>query len=78
MSDRPITDALGKLENIPSETLQAGVVAEGGTSKPSDVGIAIEGAKDLGKPGGWQGAASAQWWKEKGWSLAAWLGWKGK
>jgi hypothetical protein len=73
MSDTPIRDAVAKLDSLPVDQVQIGAVAD-----QTDIGAAVEGRLDVGKPGGWSFAASASWWKTKGYQAAAFLRWKGR
>jgi hypothetical protein len=72
-NETPLRDAIAKIDKLPENEVNIGVIAENG-----DVGGSIEGQKDIGKPGGWTVAASAKWLKKAGYSAAALLKWKGK
>jgi hypothetical protein len=71
-SDNSIKRDLEKLEDVPKEEANIGVVVEGG-----DVGVTGSVSKDLGKPGGWDVAAEGTWMRRTGAKLAALLRWKG-
>jgi hypothetical protein len=69
----PLRDAIAKIDTLPENEVTIGVVSENG-----DVGAQVEGQKDIGKPGGWTVAASAQWLKKTGYKAAALVRWRGK
>ena len=58
-------------EGLPPEQGGIGVVVT-----PDDIGVQGSVNKTIGK--GWSVAATGQWFKDAGYSAAAWLGWKGK
>lgn len=70
-TDTPIRDQLAKIEKLPTNEAQIGLVAEHG-----DVGAQGSVSVDVGKPGGWSVAAAGQWLKQKGYTVAALVGWK--
>lgn len=71
--DNAIKRYLDKLEDVPDEGAEVGVVVEG-----TDVGIKGSVSKDLGKAGGWDVAAEGSWMRRQGAKLAAMLRWRGK
>jgi hypothetical protein len=73
MTERPIRDYLGNLDNLPKQEFQVGIVAD-----EKDQGAVVEGSVDFGKPGGWSTTIQAQWMRVKGASGAWFLKWKGK
>ena len=65
-------DALKRaLDRLPPEQGGIGVTVDNG-----DVGVQGAVQKSLGK--GWSLSATGQWFKEKGYQAAAWVGWKGR
>ena len=72
-SDNAIKRSLEKLEDVPREEANIGVVVEG-----SDVGITGSVSKDIGKAGGWEVAAEGTWMRRTGAKLAALFSWRGK
>lgn len=68
--ETPLSDALKHPPEIPKDEIQIGGVARDG-----DVAIAGRGHVDLGQPGGWWTAATVEYWKQKGYAAAIWLGW---
>lgn len=58
------------IQQLPPNQGGIGVVAHRG-----DVGVAGSVQKPLGK--GWTVNAAGQWMKQTGYSVAAWIGWKG-
>jgi hypothetical protein len=69
----PLANALTQPPEIPADEIQIGAAATDG-----DVGVRARGHVDLGKPGGWWTAATAEYWKTKGYEVAIWLGWSSK
>lgn len=70
-SDEALKSAVKKLPDLPPEQVNVGVVAKDG-----DIGVEVEGNKQLGN--GFFVEGDASWWKTKGYQVAGWFGWKGK
>lgn len=70
MTDTILDAAKRDLDRLPKE--QAGVTVQ---ATQSDIGLGIEGAKQLGQ--GWSVEGDATWWQKAGWKAAAWFGWTG-
>ena len=58
------------LDRLPANQGGIGIAVEG-----HDVGVQGAAQKSIGK--GWSIAATGEWFKDKGYKAAAWLGWKG-
>lgn len=71
-TDNKIKESLEKLEDVPKNEAEIGVVVEG-----KDVGVTGSVSKDIGKPGGWDVAAQGTWMQRTGARLAALLRWRG-
>lgn len=69
-SDSALAAAVKKLPDLPAAQVTLGAVAQNG-----DVGIELEGNKQLGK--GWFVEGDASWWRKAGYTVAAMIGWKG-
>jgi hypothetical protein len=65
-----LDEQLRKLPDLPSEQGGIGVVAQNG-----DVGVEASVNKQLGN--GWFVEGEGSWMRRAGYSVAAWLGWKG-
>lgn len=72
-STNSIKQSLEKLEDIPKEEANVGVVVQG-----NDVGVTGSVSKDLGNPGGWEVAAEGTWMRWAGAKFAALFKWKGE
>lgn len=75
MSDRPIHDALKKIDVPAIEDNSVTLKAE---ADQHDQAVSIEADKDFGKPGGWSGEAEGGWRKSVGWFARGVLKWRGK
>lgn len=70
-SKTPITDALHRLDDLPSREAEIGVV-----KTADDAGVVGRVSTPLGK--GWSVAAAGQWMRDTGYAVAGLLKWKGK
>lgn len=69
--DKPsFGDAIRDVENLPTNEAEIGVVATA-----DDVGVQGRVSKTFGEA--WRAGATGQWFRDKGWQVAAFLGWRG-
>jgi len=66
---------LDKLRDLPPEEGGIGATFDGQTK---DIGVRGRYHKDIGKPGGWFTVGEGSWMRRAGYSVAGWLGWRGK
>lgn len=79
MSNRPITDALNKRIEIPTDIPPDTVTITGEATQGGDAGIRVDANVDIGKPGGWDLGGQFAYWMSRGASAMGYLRWgKGK